>query len=74
MIIDEILDAKYYDYKIDLDYIQKEANLFGFKYILDAINSKDKETLKQALAKYVINNDYNYRIITNDIPKLKIKF
>lgn len=71
MIIDEILDAKCNNNKIDLEYIRKSAQLMGFDYIIKALDSKDKETIKQALAKYVIDNEYNYRII-NDITKLKL--
>ena len=71
MIVDEILDAKYNNNKVDVEYIRKSAQLMGFDYIIKALDSKDKETIKQALAKYVIDNEYNYRII-NDITKLKL--
>lgn len=70
MIVDEILDAKYNNNKVDVEYIKKSAQLMGFNYITKALDTKDNEKIKQALSKYIIDNGYNYKII-NTISKLK---
>lgn len=74
MIIDEILDTLEIKGKIlDLDYIEREARLFEIEYISNAIESKDKEMLKQSLAKYIVDSGYNYNIIKS-FDKIKINF
>lgn len=74
MIIDEILDTLEIKGKIlDLDYIEREARLFEIEYISNAIESKDKEILKQSLAKYIVDSGYNYNIIKS-FDKIKINF
>lgn len=74
MIIDEILDTLEIKGKIlDLDYIAREARLFEIEYISNAIESKDKEMLKQSLAKYIVDSGYNYNIIKS-FDKIKINF
>ena len=73
MIIDEILDSKELNKKIDIEYIQKEAELFEFADILEAIEQKDIKALKTALKNYVIHNEYKNDIL-QDIDKIQIDF
>ena len=73
MIIDEILDSKELNKKIDIEYIKEEAKLFEFDDILDAIEQKDIKALKTALKNYVIHNGYNNDIL-QDIDKIQIDF
>ena len=73
MIIDEILDSKELNKKIDIEYIGKEAELFEFADILEAIGQKNITALKTALKNYVIHNKYNNDIL-QDIDKIQIDF
>ena len=73
MIIDEILDSKELNKKIDIEYIQKEAEMFDFVDILGAIEQKDITALRTALKNYVIHNEYNNDIL-QDIDKIQIDF
>jgi len=70
MIIDEILDAKYKDYKLDRKYILDEASIMGFDYIKKAYETNDPDAIKQALARYIVVNGYDYHI-TNILDKIK---
>ena len=73
MIIDEILDSKELNKKIDIEYIKKEAELFEFADILEAVEQKDITALRTALKNYVIHNEYNKDIL-QDIDKIQIDF
>lgn len=73
MIIDEVLDTIDLQKKLDIDYIQKEAEYFDFTDILQAIEQKDTTALKTALKNYIIQNEYNNNIL-QDIDKIKIDF
>ena len=73
MIIDEILDTIDLQKKLDIEYIQKEAEYFEFTDILQAIEQKDTKALKIALKNYIIQNEYNNNIL-QDIDKIKIDF
>lgn len=73
MIIDEILDTKELNKKIDIEYIQEQAEQFKFTDILEAIEQKDTTALKTALKNYIIQNEYNNDIL-QDIDKIKIDF
>ena len=73
MIIDEVLDAKYNNYTIDLDYIKEEAQMFKMQNIIDAIEAKDEDRVKQALNDYIILNNYNPEI-KKEIKKIKVTF
>lgn len=74
MIIDEILDAKHNNNIIDIEYIKEEAELFDFDYITKAIQNKDPEETRQALALYIRLNGYNLEIIENELEQIKIVF
>ena len=56
MIIDEILDTIELNKKIDIEYIQEQAEQFEFIDILEAIEQKDTTALKTALKNYIIQN------------------
>ena len=73
MIIDEILDAYAFDNKLDIDYIKKQADFFGFDYVTKAIKTKKPDTLKAALKLYLHFNNYDLNI-GKKIDKLKIDF
>lgn len=73
MIIDEVLDTIDLQKKLDIDYIQKEAEVFEFADIAQAIEQKDTKALKTALKNYIIQNEYNKNIL-QDIDKMKIDF
>ena len=73
MIIDEILDSKELNKKIDIEYIEKESELFEFADILESIEQKDATALKTALKNYVIHNEYNNDILQG-IDKIQIDF
>lgn len=73
MIIDEILDTIDLQKKLDIDYIHKEAEVFEFNDIVQAIEHKDTTALKTALKNYIIQNEYNKNIL-QDIDKMKIDF
>lgn len=73
MIIDEILDSKELNKKIDIEYIKEEAEMFLFADILDAIEQKDITALRKALKNYIVTNNYNNNIL-QDVDKIKIKF
>lgn len=73
MIIDEILDTKELNKKIDIEYIQEQAEQFEFTDILEAIEQKDTTALKTALKNYIIQNEYNNGIL-QDIDKIQIDF
>ena len=73
MIIDEILDSKELNKKIDIEYIEKEAELFEFADILEAIEQKDIIALRTALKNYVIYNKYNNDILQY-IDRIQIDF
>lgn len=73
MIIDEILDSKELNKKIDIEYIKKEAELFEFTDIIDAIEQKDTTALRKALKNYIKTNNYNNNIL-KDIDKIKINY
>lgn len=72
MIIDAILDAKYSGTLASLDYIKEEADIFKMDYIIKAINTRNRETIREALKKYIDKNGYNPDI-KKDIDKLKIE-
>lgn len=74
MIIDEILDAKCYNNIINMDYIKKEAELFGYDYITKAIQTQDPEETRNALALYIRLNGYNLEIIDNELQDVIIQF
>ena len=59
MVIDEILDRKD-GCKYDPEYLVESAETFGFNYISDAFKSKNEESAKAALNKYVDENDYGH--------------
>lgn len=63
MIIDEILDARDFNRKINLEYILEDAKIFDFNYIVEAIKTKDKTKIKNALKKYILESNYNKKII-----------
>lgn len=73
MIIDEILDTKELNKKIDIEYIQEQAEQFEFTDILEAIEQKDTTALKTALKNYIIQNEYNNDIL-QDIDQIQIDF
>ena len=73
MIIDEILDSKELNKKIDIEYIKEEAEEFGFADICNAIEQKDTTALRKALKNYIKTNNYNNNIL-KDIDKIKINF
>lgn len=74
MIIDEILDAKYNNNIVDIEYIKEMAELLDFDYIIKAILNKDPEETRQALALYIRLNGYNLEIIENELEQIKIVF
>lgn len=74
MIIDEILDANSINQPIDIEYIKEEAELFEYDYITKAIQNKDPEETRQALALYIRLNGYNLEIIENELQQIKIEF
>ena len=74
MIIDEILDAKYNNNIIDIEYIKEQAELFEFDYITKAIKTQDPEETRKALALYIRLNGYNTDIIGNELQNIIIKF
>ena len=73
MIIDEILDSKELNKKIDIEYIEKESLIFGFFEIAQAIKNKSVAELKTALKNYVIHNEYNNDILQY-IDRIQIDF
>ena len=73
MIIDEILDSKEPKKPLDIEYIKKEALIFGFVEISQALKNKSATELKIALKNYVKTNSYNSNIL-KDIDKIKINF
>ena len=73
MIIDEILDSKELKKPLDIEYIKKEALIFGFVEIIQAIKNKSVTELKIALKNYIKTNNYNSNIL-KDIDKIKINY
>ena len=63
MIIDEILDSKELKKPLDIEYIEKEALIFGLDEIAQAIKNKSATELKSALKNYIETNSYNSNII-----------
>lgn len=62
MIIDAILDRKDglpYNEEETLKYIYDESLMFGFDYIGQALDYGDNAAVQDALAKYIIDNNYN---------------
>lgn len=74
MIVDEILDAKHNGNIIDIEYIKEEAELYGYDYITKAIQNKNPEETRQALALYIRLNNYNLEIIENELEQVEIIF
>lgn len=74
MIIDEILDTKELNKKIDIEYIQEQAQFYGYDYITKAIQDQDPEETRQALALYIRLNGYNLEIIENELQQIEIEF
>jgi hypothetical protein len=65
MIIDTILDRKDgipYT-KDDFNYILREAKIFGFDDIVEAMNSNKNASIVPALENYIKNNNYNLELI-----------
>ena len=73
MIIDEILDAKHNNNIIDIEYIKEAAELFSLDGITKAINKQNVNELKTALKEYILQNEYNKKLL-KDIDNLKINF
>ena len=73
MIIDEILDSKELKKPLNIEYIKKEALIFGFGEISRAIKNKSATELKSALKNYIKTNNYNSNIL-KDIDKIKINY
>ena len=73
MIIDEIFDSKELKKPLDIEYIKKEALIFGFVEIAQAIKNKSATELKSALKNYIKTNNYNSNIL-KDIDKIKINY
>ena len=73
MIIDEILDSKELKKSLDIEYIEKEALIFGFDEIAQAIKNKSATELRGALKNYIKTNNYNSNIL-KDIDKIKINY
>ena len=64
MIIDEILDFKYFKennqrYEPDMKYIYDEAMFFEFDYISKALDYGTNEDIQKALCRYIDDNNYN---------------
>ena len=65
MIIDEILDFKYFvetygleNVEPDMKYIYDEATLFGFDYLAEALDNGDNQDIQKALCRYIDDNNY----------------
>ena len=64
MIIDEILDFKYFrenkqKFEPDMKYIYDEAMEFGFDYLAEALDNGNNNDIQKALCRYVDENEYN---------------
>ena len=64
MIIDAILDRKACGAftNDDVEYITDEAEIFNFNYIIDAFRTQDNVRIREALCKYIDEQNYNPEI------------
>ena len=63
MIIDEILDFKYFrennqKYEPDMKYMYDEAMLFGIDYLAEALDNGNNNDIQKALCRYIEENNY----------------